>query len=150
MQQAGRFAVWPSFDSIRTSAGRRGRVKNLRDKLRVMDARSRGLLKAFCLMLVPVVIALPALAFANFGPCGPTTGWSLTLLSLISFYCELRAFNIFQNSFSSMENRLRLIRFPLGFICISILLVDVALFFLMALPALVFGDLPNVFAKLYH
>lgn len=134
----------------RTCCSLRLGADGLRDKLRLMDSRSKEFLKASGLMLSPVVIFLPAFIFAKVGPCGPTTGWSLTLFVAISMYCEVRAFNIFRTGFSAKSDVLRLLRFPFGFFCIGIVFLSAFIFVFLALPALVFGDLPNLFSLLHR
>jgi hypothetical protein len=103
-------------------------------------------LKACGLMVLPIAAALPALSLAKFGPCGPSTGWSLIALTLVSVYCEFRAFNLFRKGFSGEKDFLWLMRFPLGLFSICILILNIIVFVLLALPALLFGDLRNIFA----
>jgi hypothetical protein len=109
----------------------------------------RTFLKACGFMLLPVAIALPALSWAKFGPCGPSTGWSLTFFALISFYCEVHAFNIFRTNFSSQRDLFWWLKFPCGLLSVCIFFLSGIIFLFMALPALLFGDLPNLFAKLH-
>jgi hypothetical protein len=98
-------------------------------------------------MVLPIAAALPALSLAKFGPCGPTTGWSLTALTVGSVYCESRAFGLFRKGVSGEKDFLWLTRFPLGLSSVCILILNVIVFVLLALPALLFGDLPNIFAR---
>jgi hypothetical protein len=100
-------------------------------------------------MVLPIAAALPALAFAQFGPCGPTTGWSLTLLTIAAFYCEIRAIRLFLKGMPGEKDLLWFLRFPLSLFSVGVLLVDTFVFLLMALPALLFGDLPNIAARLH-
>jgi hypothetical protein len=101
------------------------------------------------LTLLPVACAIPVLDFLepDLGRSRPT-GWLLCLVTFFSIYCEFRALFEIENKLSGKRDIFWILRIPIGLVSAVIFVVSAYCCFSIALPGLIFGDIPRLLAKL--
>jgi hypothetical protein len=116
-----------------------------------LDNRGRTFLIVCGLTLLPVACAIPPLHFLyDTGSFAHprSTGWLLGLLTLFSIFCEFRALLAIENKLSGKRDIFWFLRIPVGLVSACILVVSFHACLFIALPGLVFGDIPALLAKL--
>jgi len=105
--------------------------------------RGESVLDSLALFTIPVALFYPAMYFADFGPCGPTSGWSLTTLAISAALTGLYSFRLLRSTHTTGQvDALSVVRFPLWVCSLLFLLVSGAIL-LVSLPALVFDFLTH-------
>jgi len=102
------------------------------------------------LTLLPIACAIPVFRHLDYLDYSPTpsfrsTGWVLTLLTVFSMYCEFQALLRVENKLSGIKDIYWVLRIPVGLVSAIILVVSIHAFLMMALPGLIFGDIPAFF-----
>jgi hypothetical protein len=114
-----------------------------------MESRGRTFLTVCGLTLLPLACAIPVLLSvdANFLSDGHSTGWLLCLLAIFSIYCEFKALVAIESKLSGKRDVFWFLRIPVGLISASVLVVSAHAFVTIAVPGIIFGDIPALAAK---
>jgi len=120
--------------------------------LNEVDNRGRTFFVVCGLTLLPLAIGLPALYFLDSHSWTPerqhsSFGWLLCLISLLTIYCEFRALWEIEQKLSGKRDIFWFVRIPVGLVAACIFVVSVRTFVAIALPELIFGDIPALVTK---
>jgi hypothetical protein len=111
-----------------------------------MDKRGRTFLIVCCLTFLPLAIALPV-SYRQWS-IPQSTGWLLCLATLLTIYCEFRALFEIENKLSGKRDIFWVLRIPIGLVAACIFVVSVFVCLFIAIPRIIFGDIPALLAKL--
>lgn len=100
-----------------------------------MHSRSKPILRAAFLALLPMALVFPILAVAHFGPTGPAIIWPVVLYAPLAMWMETRAIRILLNASRDGRDPALLAILPLGIVSVFTYTVHGALF-ILGLPGL--------------
>jgi cytochrome bd-type quinol oxidase subunit 2 len=108
-----------------------------------MNPRIKALLISVGVLALPILIAYPAMYFANFGPCGPTNGWSLVIWGASGLGAAGLSFHLLRETHEEGKvDWISFLRFP-AWTCAAGFVLLSGFILLFGLPSLIFDVLSH-------
>lgn len=102
-----------------------------------MQDRTRPLLLAAILTLVPMILVFPVLALARFGPTGPQSVWPMVVYAPLAMWMQTRAIKLLLQSYRNSHDPVLIAILPLGLVTVFGYAVHGALL-ILGLPAFLY------------